>query len=553
MALSGKSSLQTMLKTILLTSLVFTVPIVGARWFGWFESSELAAYDDFIRRRPAEKPDDRIVIVTIGDEDIQALQQYPIHDSKFAEMLEKLERYQPRAIGLDIARDMPYGPTAGWKQLTQVIKQNENIFSSCFLSNDKNPGSPPAPGTPDERVASPIFPKNANQADKIVRQVFLVDTPGKFSQPNRTNHLCNNADPKNEILSLSLQLALIYLENSGIKSDSDAKGDIQLGKKILYRLDSRFGGYVNADTNSLMLNYRSAKQAFREVSISDVLGDKINPQSIRDRIILIGNTSDVSKDLLPTPIESQTSSGDTYGVVVHAHAVSQILSTVLDQRPLIQSWAEPIEMLWIWVWSLGSGLMAFYNRRLGFFLIGVIITGGGLWGICYGLFFSQGLWIPLVPTMLTVILTALSVRGVDLAERSGYAQAFYEQLQEQMRGNAAGRDQRGNYLESLVRRARVARQGQDAAALLALAPNTDLDAAASPTMQALYEKVSQQVRQELEAEQLVQKTAIGQAVRASSNSTRLKTLLTRAQQSRTRLLDSPMAKSPDHNSPPNSL
>jgi adenylate cyclase len=550
MALSGKSSLQVMLKTVLLTSLVLTVPILGARWFGWFESSELAAYDDFIRRRPAEKPDDRIVIVTVGDEDIEALQQYPIYDSTFATMLEKLESYQPRSIGLDMARDIPYGPPAGRKRLTQIIKQNDNIFSGCFLSDAKNPGSPPAPGTPDDRVVSIEF---LPDLDKTKRQVSLVAVPGKFGKPNRTNHLCNNADVKNEIPALSLALASVYLEDSGIKIEPDAKGDIQLGKKILHRLDSRFGGYVNADTHaySLMLNYRSAKQAFREVSILDILNGKISPQSIQGRIVLIGNTSDVSKDFLSTPIESQTSSRDMYGVVAHAHAVSQILSAVLDQRPLIQSWSEPGEVLWIWVWSLGSGLIAFYNRRLGFFLIGVIITGGALWGICYGLFLAQGLWIPLVPTMLTAILTALSVRVVDLAERSGYAQAFYEQLQEQIRGNAAGRDRRGDYLESLVRRARVARQGQDAAALLALAPNTDLNTAASPTMQALYDKVSQQVRQELEAEQLAQKTAIGQAVRASSSNTRLKTLLTKAQQSRTRLLVNPMAKSPDHNSPSN--
>jgi adenylate cyclase len=548
MALSGKSSLQTMLKTVLLTSLVFTVPIVGARWLGWFEPLELFTYDDFMRRRPEEKPDDRIVIVTVGDEDIGAFQQYPIHDSKFAEMLEKLESYQPRAIGLDIARDSPHGPLSGRKRLTQIIQQNENIFSSCYLSNDDESGSAPAPGTPANRVGSPMLFKNSNKADKIVRGVILVDTPGKFNTPNQPKHLCNNVDVKNLIYALSLELASFYLEDFSIKMEQDAKDNIQLGEKILRRIDSRFGSYVNADAEvySVMINYRSGKQPFREVSISDVLSNKINPQSIQGRIVLIGSTSKVSKDLLPTPIESRNSTGDMHGVEVHAHAVSQTLSAVLDQRPLIQSWDEPIEMLWIWVWSLGSGLLAFYNRRLGFFLIGVIITGGALWGICYGLFLAQGLWIPLVPTMLTAILTALSVRVVDLAERSGYAQAFYEQLQEQIRGNAAGRDRRGDYLESLVHRARVARQGQDAAALLALAPNTDLDASSSPTMQALYEKVSQQVRQELEAEQL------GQAVRASSNSTRLKTLLTRAEQSRTRLLDSPIAKSPDHNSPPNS-
>ena len=152
-------TLKSLLQTVLLTSLALTVPIVGIRFLGGFEGSELAAYDDFVRRRPAEAKDDRVVVVTVSDDDIEALQQYPIHDGTLAEALATLDSYQPRAIGLDIARDVPQGPTAGRDRLTQMFKKSESIITSCLLSNENSIlAAPPAPGSPPENVAFADLP-----------------------------------------------------------------------------------------------------------------------------------------------------------------------------------------------------------------------------------------------------------------------------------------------------------------------------------------------------------------------------------------------------------
>ncbi len=537
MARLGKASLQSMLKTVLLTSLVVTVPLVAGRMVGWFEPSELAAYDDFTQRRPDEKPDDRVVIVTIGDDDIEQLQQFPIHDDTFANALEKLEGYQPRAIGLDLARDVPQGLPAGRKRLTQIIAKSETIVSGCLLSTENHPGSPPAPGTPEGGAAFADF---SPDRDQVVRRVRLVSTPAKPSKPTRTAHLCNDARPENEIPSLSFSLAQLYLEGSGIKPEPDANGQIQLGKQVLHRLDARFGSYAHADVDAyqMMLNYRGSQAIVREVSIVDLLQNKVNPALIRDRVVLIGSSSEVSKDFLSTPyIKTQIGSRTMLGVEVHAHAVSQILSAVLDHRLLIQSWSETSEVLWIWIWSLGSGLLAFYNRRLGLFLLVLGVTVLALWGICYGLFLYQGLWIPFIPALMSAVLTGLSVRLVDLASRTGYAQAVYEQLREQWQGNAAGRDRQGDYLAHLVQRAQAVRQGHDAATLLSLGdqPTTF----ATPQMKALYEQIAEKVRQDVAAEQASQQAAMPQSRGSSSKASRMQTLLNRAQRSRTQLAAQP--------------
>ncbi|PZV14280.1 MAG: transmembrane sensor domain protein [Leptolyngbya sp.] len=523
------TSLKSLFKTVLLTSLAVTVPIVGIRFLGGFEGSELAAYDDFIRRRPAETPDDRIVIVTISDDDIDQLQQFPIHDGTLAEALKILESGQPRAIGLDISRDVPHGLPAGRDRLTQVIKQSETIITGCLLSTANHPGSPPAPGTPPGGAAFADFPQDV---DKIVRRTKLISTPAQSNKRSRTNHDCNDVRADNEIPSLSFQVALMYLEGVGIKPDSTATNEIQFRQTVLRRIDPQFGGYVRADAPDyqLMLNYRGTKRVFREIPMLDLLQKKVDPQLIRDRVVLIGYNSEVSKDELNTPYsETRNGSRTMPGVVVHAHAVSQILSAVLDQRPLIRSWSNLGEVLWIFAWSIGSGLLAFYNRRLGLFLIGLVGFGLALWGICYGVFLAQGLWVPFVPTLSAVILTALAVRVLDLASRSGYTQAIYEQIRDQVQGQGSSRDRRGDYLENLVQRARTARQGQTAAELLSL--GTEPLANATPEMQALYQQIAAQVKADVKKEQSVKQTAIAQP-RNSSKTSRIQNLLSRAQETR---------------------
>lgn len=529
-------SLQSMLKTVLLTSLAFTVPIALVRFLGGFEGSELAAYDEFVRRRPPQSPDDRVLVVTIGDSDIEALQQYPIHDGTLAQALETLERSRPRAIGLDVARDVPQGSPEGRARLTRTIAKSDTIISGCLLSTETDPGSPPAPGTPKGGAAFADFPIDI---DKTVRRVKLISTPAQPVKPGRTKHICNDARSENEISSLSLQAAIAYLADLEVKPDLTADKEIQLRQTVLKRIDSRVGGYAHADTDDyqLLLNYRGASKAFQEVSLSDVLRNRVDPQAVRDRVVLIGYTSKVSKDELNTPYsETESGSRTMPGVVVHAQAVSQILSAVLDQRPLIQSWPEAGELVWIWGWSLAFGLVAFYSRRLGLFLVVTIALGGALWVLCYGVFLAQGVWVPVVPTLVAALLTAFGVRLVDLAGRSGYAQAIYQQMREQLQGTTS-RDRKGDYLESLVLRARAARQGQNAAELLAMdTPPSD----ATPEMKALYDQIATKVRADLAAEQVTRQAAIVPS--RNSQATRLQSLLHRAQTSRSHLSAKPDPK-----------
>ena len=107
-------------------ALLVGLSILGLRSLGTWESAELDAYDWFLRLRPAKRPlDPRIVFVAITDDDIRAQGRWPLSDGVLAQTVEALERHSPRAIGLDIYRDVPVPP--GSEQFHALLERDSRV------------------------------------------------------------------------------------------------------------------------------------------------------------------------------------------------------------------------------------------------------------------------------------------------------------------------------------------------------------------------------------------------------------------------------------------
>ncbi|MCZ0899200.1 CHASE2 domain-containing protein, partial [Microcoleus sp. HI-ES] len=144
-------------KSVLIASAAVTLSLMGARQLGILEPVELSAYDQMVRWRPDEQPDSRLLVVGITEADIQKLKQWPISDRTIAEILQKLDKMQPAVIGLDVLRDIPLGD--GREELTKILQKSDRIIGVCLVTdgNPDNPGSPPAPGLPENRVGFADF------------------------------------------------------------------------------------------------------------------------------------------------------------------------------------------------------------------------------------------------------------------------------------------------------------------------------------------------------------------------------------------------------------
>ncbi|MDZ8224920.1 CHASE2 domain-containing protein [Nostoc sp. ChiVER01] len=396
----------------LLMSVMLTISVLGVRQMGGLQTWELQAYDQLMRSRPQEKQDPRLLIVTITEEDFQLPEQKErrgsLSELALARLLEKLAHFQPKAIGLDIYHDQPLQRNQA--SLASRLKTDDKLFAICKVQEltKERPGISAPLGVPLERQGfSDIIP----DSDHVLRRHLLAMQPADVTSPCTAPY------------ALNAQLAFHYLEAKGISAKYNDSGDLQLGKVVFKRLQPHKGGYQQADTGGyqILLNYRSFQGSPGEiapkVTLTDVLSGKVNAEQVKDRIVLIGTTAQSFRDYNPTPyMTGQGFSEEIPGVVLQAQMVSQLVSAVMDGRPLISVLPVWGEVLWVWSWSVVGGTFAVAGSvaiapsdqsRLY-----LILAGGGVLGVLYVfclILFYQGIWVPLVPSALVLVATGGTV------------------------------------------------------------------------------------------------------------------------------------------------
>jgi CHASE2 domain-containing sensor protein len=398
---------------ILITSALVTSLIVGVRSLGVLQPSELRAFDHLMQLRPAETIDDRIVIIGINEADIQYQDDMgmerrgSLSDQALAQLLQKLAPHQPRVIASDIFHDFEFTPNLA----ADLQQQNQLIFICQIGQNQDNaPDIAPPPQIPVSRLG---FSNSIRDRDQITRRQFLGMTP---SDQCPTDY------------SLSLRVATHYLEQLGLPPvQRSPKGEAYIGDLLLPKLTPDAGGYqlTSTQTNGyqILLNYRHAD--FTQVALRDVLNGSLDSQLsnlFENRIALIGVTTP-SIDAHPVPMRDQFGQREIPGIVLHAHMISQLLSAVLDHRPLLWWLPQWAEAIWIGSWAMiGSAIVwgwytcNLFRRYLSIQWIKALpsswvslsLASVSTITLLYGLAFTFllfGGWIPLVPAALAFIAT----------------------------------------------------------------------------------------------------------------------------------------------------
>jgi len=365
---------------------------IGLRLVGALELMELATLDQFFRWRSPEPEDNRIVIIGIDEADVRQY-AWPIDDALLTKLLDKVRKQQPRVIGLDLARDQPVG--AGYSQLEKLFKSTPNLIGTTKSADQVNSNfaiassniSPPPILAANDQVGAVNLPFDAD--GRIRRGLLALRLPNDEFTP-----------------SFGLQIALFYLDGEKV---------IPFEDQALRppRLRENDGGYSRADVggHQFMINYRRSRQGFQTVRMADLLEDKIAPDLLRDRVVMIGTTAISLRDWFFTPLDSGIGSPriSTSGIEVHTQIVSHILSIALDGRSGIQSWGKPWEYLWIIGWSLIGSLLIWQWRNVSskdrefqvliLRSLSILVIGGSLFAICfYALVY--GWWLPFVPAMI---------------------------------------------------------------------------------------------------------------------------------------------------------
>jgi CHASE2 domain-containing sensor protein/DNA-binding NarL/FixJ family response regulator len=408
-------------RSVLIITPTVALTVIVGQSLGFFNLLEWKIRDEWVRQRSSLAIADEIVIVTIDERDIQSVRKWPIPDRALAKLLEKIRAQQPRAIGLDLYRDLPEG--SGHEELLKIFRSTPNLIGVEKITGERVNPPPELKKLDQVGLADLVL-----DGDRFVRRALLTAVDAKEQNTLKAG--------------LATQVVLKYLEADKITLESiDPKQQkFQLGKAIYLPLNNQEAGYSDADLGGyqILLNWHGTEAAFRTVAMRDVLAGRIPANMMRDRMVFIGSAAASTNDFFNTPFSSSWTSAQKTrhhratmpGVVVHANIAHQLVQGAKTGKGNLHGISVQVVWLWIVLWSAigSSGSWFLSSRRLrmpgGKILWATVGISGVFVGGGYGMFLHSIL-IPVTPTLAAFISSVI-------ATTNSYKQRRLEETNQQL-------------------------------------------------------------------------------------------------------------------------
>ena len=299
--------------------------ILFSYFTGLFQPLEWKIFDAFLRLRPEEPTDKRITIIGIDDIDIQQT-GLPITDDFLADIITTVDQYNPRVIGIDIYRHLSKESSSS--SLSEIFKNKSHIIGieSVFAK----PQIEAHPALPEEQIGSVDLIEDEDRNFRRDLLAFASADEGKIH------------------VGMTVRLVELYLKSKDGQEFQVCNAEspcLTIGEKSLPRFTANTGAYVRAidGGSQVLVNPRNGEEPFRKISFRELQSGNFNPDFLKDRIVLIGMTA-LIVDTFDTKAFGGVEPELIHSVDFRAHAVSQILSAYEDDRPLIWSLHEPLEI-----------------------------------------------------------------------------------------------------------------------------------------------------------------------------------------------------------------
>jgi len=416
--------------------------VVALRASGFLLTPELAAYDQLAQWRAA-RLDARAPVVLVGaTEDDVHRWGWPLSDERLARLVEAILAHQPRAVGIDLYRDLPVPP--GEQQLAAVLARHDNVYGVMKIGGDGTRAIPAHPAL--EKSGRAGFADVVVDPGGVVRRGLLfLDEGGKSHS------------------ALALRLALKYLEPLGIRPETalDGSGALRLGRSVIPPFEPNDGGYVGADAAGyqFLLDYAGGASPFAAVTVTDLLEGRVPAEQLRDRIVIVGVTAESVKDFFYTPFRHGGQAEEiAYGIAMHGHIAGQLLRLAEGRAQLMGTFSDTVELAWIVLWTLLGAAAALLLRHPRWLVLtlamGLAAIAGSSWAA-----FARAIWLPVVPQaagwLLAIGFTGGWLAWRDHLQRGQLMQLFTRHLSDEIAGDIWNR--RGEFLDDtgLPRRQRL--------------------------------------------------------------------------------------------------
>jgi adenylate cyclase len=265
------------------------------------------------------------IVVEIDEPSLKALGQWPWPRTLLAELIRDIERYQPLAVGIDIW--MPEADRLSPQQLLAAARQKDPVLAERLAglpSNDAELAAAIGAGpvvlgmiaSPDPtgktlRTAPFLMPAGARvpvAALDVSHVKDVLPNIEELDQAAAGHGLLSTADPEKAVLrsiplvsdvhdtltpAFAVEMLRVALRQSALRLhvDGAAVQGISVGNLN-----------VPTENDGSLRIYYSKRDKKRYVSAIDVLGGKIDPEALRNKLVLVGVTGLGTTDYQNTPL-----------------------------------------------------------------------------------------------------------------------------------------------------------------------------------------------------------------------------------------------------------
>src|SRR5262245_16884991 len=359
--------------------------LVPLREAGWLQGLELSWYDTLVTFFAGSQQSDRVVLVVTTEADINRF-GYPIRDNDLAAVLARVFAGGPKAVGVDLYRDLPMPP--GSEELQAIQRAQDNLYWVFKLPDEGNIGIPPPPALRES--GREVLADHVTDAGGVVRRALLLAADERTGSNWR---------------AMGVSLAERYTGQALRPMDDD----LALGQGRIPLLNQPYGPYARLDAAGyqMLFDYRGGYRRFRQISFGEIIDRPELGAALRDRIVLVGTAALSIKDNFATPFSTGWGGeGPLIGIALHAHLADQLIRLANGESRNPVPRPRMIDDVTIWAAAMAGAVLALLVWRVLVVLVALLlglglVAGATAWG-----FSGAGLLLPGVPVALAWVLSA---------------------------------------------------------------------------------------------------------------------------------------------------
>jgi CHASE2 domain-containing sensor protein/nitrogen-specific signal transduction histidine kinase len=312
---------------------------------------------DLLARVAVHAPRDDIVIVAIDNASVGALGRWPWTRDRHTALLQRLAAARPRAIAYDV---LFLEPSADDAALAQAMRGAGPVYLPLTFDIPGDNGAPfrlEQPVEPLRSAAAGLGQVNLEfDADGVVRRVMLGEDDGVHSWPHMMETVYRAVRGRD---------SAPYMK--GARALTGAPGGLRRGRPML-------------------IPFAGPPGRFRTISFSDIALGEIDPQFLKDKIVLVGAEADGLGDRYATPLFGGAQG--MAGVEVLANVLDALLSD-RGVQPLPPAGVLAFSVLPPWLLLIGVlRLRPGANMLLGVALMAACLAA------CAALLLLARIWAP---------------------------------------------------------------------------------------------------------------------------------------------------------------